>query len=175
MELILNLVVPVVFTLGLILLGFFVGARREKKHDAELLRREQEIRDRFVISELKVLPDWATSGALVTGSAVIASDYFKTFAAQLRALVGGEVRSFQSLMQRARREALLRAVDDARMRGGVGIANVRFETSTISAAGSRSGMVAVEILCFGTALVPAAAAAAAAGVRDADPAAGSLG
>ena len=47
----------------------------------------------------------AASGTLVMGEVVIASDYFKTFVASLRNIVGGEVKAYQTMLSRARREA----------------------------------------------------------------------
>ena len=45
---------------------------------------------------------------LVQGSAVISIDYFKRMLAALRNIVGGEVKSYETLVDRARREATLR-------------------------------------------------------------------
>ncbi|PIE63030.1 MAG: hypothetical protein CSA25_02230 [Desulfobacter postgatei] len=45
---------------------------------------------------------------LVTGNVVISVDYFKRIAAGLRNLFGGQVCVYESLVDRARREALLR-------------------------------------------------------------------
>ena len=66
---------------------------------------------------------------MVCGSAVISIDYFKRILAGLRNIFGGTVKSYETLIDRARREALLRMkekADDATM-----IINVRIETSTI--------------------------------------------
>jgi uncharacterized protein YbjQ (UPF0145 family) len=44
----------------------------------------------------------------VSGSVVVSVDYFKRFLAGLRTLVGGRVTSYETLLDRARREAILR-------------------------------------------------------------------
>ncbi len=153
MDVLVQLVVPLFFAGLLLLLGRLVGSARERRHEHELDVREAAMRaSGFLVSELRAVPGWAVDGTLVAGSAVIASDYFKTFAGGLRGIVGGEVRSFQTLLTRARREALMRAVEDAQARGANGLLNLRFETSDIASGASRSNMIAVEVVCYGTAV-----------------------
>jgi len=88
-------------------------------------------------------------GFLVAGSVVIATDYFKVFAAGLRGLFGGELRTYRSLMSRARREALVRMLEQAKQAGAQAVWNVRFETSTIEGKRRAGG---AEVLAYGTAL-----------------------
>jgi uncharacterized protein YbjQ (UPF0145 family) len=91
----------------------------------------------------------------VVGSVVIAEDYFKRIAAGLRGLFGGRVTVYESLMDRGRREAVLRMKDEARRRGATMIFNVRFETSSLSEdASGRSAIFSAEFIAYGTALVP---------------------
>jgi uncharacterized protein YbjQ (UPF0145 family) len=87
---------------------------------------------------------------LVHGTVVVSADYFKTFVAGLRNLFGGRLRTYETLMERARREALLRLKEQARQRGAKMIICVRFETTTIS----RGWAAAMEVLAYGTALIP---------------------
>jgi uncharacterized protein YbjQ (UPF0145 family) len=106
-----------------------------------------------VVTDLRSAGDTARSGALVAGAAVIASDWGKQFVAQFRKLVGGEIRSYQSLLSRARREARLRMLEEALALGSTEVHNVRYETSTIGAQSStNTGMAITEILCYGTAV-----------------------
>jgi uncharacterized protein YbjQ (UPF0145 family) len=97
-------------------------------------------------------PATVAGATLVTGDAVISTDYFKSFAARLRGIIGGEVRSYDSLMLRARREALLRMLEQARGIGASEVWNVRFETSNIRSATRNSVAVSVEVFAFGTAI-----------------------
>ena len=67
----------------------------------------------------------------------------------LKKIFGGELHTYSSLLDRARREALLRlkeSCSDADM-----LINLRFETSTISSGGN-SNIGSVEVLAYGTAL-----------------------
>ncbi len=125
----------------------------ERRHFLSLEARELGYRD-FVVTNLRVVPSPETvqESWLVLGEAVIASDYFKSFAARLRSLVGGEIRAYNTLMTRARREALLRMLDQARQAGSREVYNVRYETSNIRSANARNPGVSVEVFAFGTAV-----------------------
>jgi uncharacterized protein YbjQ (UPF0145 family) len=93
------------------------------------------------------------SADLVQGSIVISVDYFKRFLAGLRAIFGGRIRSYEPLLDRARREALLRMTEDAVSRGFDAVVNVRLETARLaSSRGNGKGTAGVEMLAFGTAL-----------------------
>ena len=86
---------------------------------------------------------------MVYGSAVISIDYFKRFLGGLRNIFGGELSSFETVLDRARREAILRMKE---MAGNAGIIiNTRVETSTIGTT-SKKGIGCSEVLAYGTAL-----------------------
>lgn len=137
-------------TLGLILLGFVVGRIRERQHLAALDQREAAVAS-VVVVDVKTLPGGmdAAGGALVMGEVVIAADYFKTFAASLRTIIGGEVRSYQTMLSRARREAKLRMIEQARQLGSDLVVNVRMEWSAVG-----PQLPSAEIFCYGTAVIP---------------------
>jgi uncharacterized protein YbjQ (UPF0145 family) len=86
----------------------------------------------------------------VAGSVVISYDHFKRFLAGLRMIFGGEVKSYVSLLDRGRREAVLRM--KAKCPDADLIVNLRVETSSISKGGRRRGLGAVEVFAYGTAL-----------------------
>ncbi len=136
-----------------LVLGFTVGGFVERAHFKRLDEREAALRD-MLVTDLKRLPKGqsARSCGLVTGEVVIGSDYFKTVAAKLKSLFGGELRTFQTLMTRARREALLRMMERAKQMGANGVINVRFETSNIGAMRGRKASAMVEMYAYGTAI-----------------------
>jgi uncharacterized protein YbjQ (UPF0145 family) len=146
----------VLAVLVLLGLGYGLGSWRERRHIKALTLREQQFADMSVTS-LKTVPHPESVGEalLVAGDAVIASDYFKSWAAKLRNIVGGEIRSFETLMSRARREATLRMLERAREAGATEVYNVRFETSNIRSAGRRGASASVEVFAFGTAVIRA--------------------
>ena len=93
----------------------------------------------------------AASG-LVMGNAVISADYFKPFLASLRKIFGGRLGAYESLVERARREAILRMKAEARARGAAMVFNVKLETSRVFK-GRRRSVLSVEVLAYGTAVV----------------------
>jgi uncharacterized protein YbjQ (UPF0145 family) len=159
MEALLGLLCNCALPLSLIAIGLGVGTVVERSHLASLARREAALRD-VVATTLRTPPAdrRRCHGRLVSGSAVIGSDYFKTFAASLRKLVGGEIRSFERMMVRARREALCRMLEEARAMGADLVVNVRFETSSIGGQSPRS-MPMAEVVAYGTAVLPDGAGA----------------
>ena len=87
----------------------------------------------------------AQGATLVSGGVVVSSDYFKTFVAGFRNLVGGRFRGFESLLERARREAILRMKQQAREHGSSLVIGVRIHTTRV--AGSQTP--SVEVIAFG--------------------------
>jgi uncharacterized protein YbjQ (UPF0145 family) len=87
----------------------------------------------------------------VTGHVVVSVDYFKRFVAGLRGLFGGRISSYESLLDRARREAVLRMKASAMHEGYHAIVNVRLETSCLAKSARNNKKTAgVEVLAFGT-------------------------
>jgi len=75
------------------------------------------------------------------------------FCAKFRKIFGGEFQSLGRMMERARREAALRMIEEAAKLGATAVCNVRYETSTIS--GSKPGSISgSEVIAYGTALIP---------------------
>ncbi len=143
------------FPFVLIGLGYTVGRWREQSHLKSLAIREEAL-GHIVVTDLNTVadPETASSGCLVMGEAVIATDYFKSIATQLRNLIGGEMKSMQSLVDRARREAIVRMLQQADRAGATEVHNVRLETSNIRSATSQNkAAISVEMLAFGTAIV----------------------
>ncbi len=143
--------IVIVFLLGL---GFLVGGFRERAHFKSLDRREAEYDD-IGIANLKTVndPQSVEYAGLVVADCVIATDYFKGFASAFRNILGGEMRSYQTLMERARREAVLRLLERARQMGANELWNLRLETSNImSGVQQRSPAVAVEVTASATAV-----------------------
>ncbi len=138
--------------LFLLLLGYFAGTYLERRHYISIRRREQDLLKVPVVNFRSVPPSWRVeSSGLATGSVVVSVDYFKRFLAGLRILVGGRVKSYETLLDRGRREALLRMKEQAIANGYDAVINVRLETSRLANANGQ-GTAGVEILAFGTAV-----------------------
>ncbi len=92
---------------------------------------------------------------MIVGEAVIATDYLKSFLAKLRNIFGGRVGSYQSLMVRARREALLRIVEEAKRQGYNAVCNVRMQTADVGGNSTMRRVAMVAILASATAYTAA--------------------
>src|SRR5688572_8141993 len=143
--------------LVLLALGYFIGRWKERAHYVSIRKREKEYAHILAFA-VRYPPDVVTPQEcrLVTGSVVISSDYFKQFVAGLRTLIGGRLSSYESLLDRARREAMLRMKQEAKRFGSTLVINVKVESTTVSG-GMRQGLPAMEVMTYGTALKPAAA------------------
>ena len=91
---------------------------------------------------------------MVCGNVVISIDFFKKFVSGLRNIVGGRMSSYETLIDRARREALLRMKEAAAAQGANYVFNVKMETSSISK-GHKDSIGSVEVLAYGTAIIQA--------------------
>jgi uncharacterized protein YbjQ (UPF0145 family) len=140
------------FFLILIAVGYVVGTLVEKLHYRSIHERETKFLYLPAVTMKTVTsPDQKViSAELVCGSAVISIDYFKRFLASLRNIFGGTVKSYESLIDRARREALIRMKEMAL--DATVIVNVRIETSTIGRNANKKGVGCLEAMAYGTAL-----------------------
>ncbi len=144
--------------LGIILVALILGSSfgriAEKRHYRSILRREAALNDLIIVTT-RTLPESAVppTTQMVLGNVVISVDYFKRFVAGLRMIFGGRVHTYESLLDRSRREALLRMQELAEELGANMIFNVRLETSSISK-GARGSVGSVEVLAYGTAIIP---------------------
>lgn len=144
-------------TLFLILLavGYTCGSIAERRHYASIARREaQQLHFQAMTVEPRFDRNQVQDAFLVQGSAVISIDYFKRLLAVLRNIFGGRVKAYESLVDRARREATLRLKEQALAQGADMLVNLRMETSTIGNAANRKGRVgSIEAIAYGTAVI----------------------
>jgi uncharacterized protein YbjQ (UPF0145 family) len=138
---------------ALLILGYVFGRIAETRHFESIRKRERRMRSILTFSS-RFCPPAKTPDQtlLVIGSVVISVDYFKRFLASLRNIFGGPVTSYESLLERARREAILRMKEQAKDFGSNMIVNVKLETASISQ-GISQQMGCVEVIAYGTALV----------------------
>jgi len=139
----------VIFTV-LLLLGFGFGSVIEKRHYASIRKREEAwMHLPTIMLKRPLAPENIVRTQLVSGNVVISIDFFKKFVAGLVNLFGGNVSVYETLIDRARREALLRMKEAAA--DASEIVNVRIETSSISK-NAQNGIGSVEVLAYGTAV-----------------------
>lgn len=136
---------------ALMLIGYFCGQAIEKKHYKSIHLREEAVVNLITTSSKKPVGELkqVAKTHLVQGNVVISIDYFKRFVAILYNLVGGDVRSYETLIDRGRREAVLRLKESCP--GATQIINLRIETSSIYK-GDNNQLGSVEVLAYATAI-----------------------
>lgn len=82
---------------------------------------------------------------VVTGSTIQSKNFVSDFGQGIKSIVGGELKSYTSMMEKARNQATQRMVDQAVKMGADAIIGVRYTTNSIMAQ-------AAEVLVFGTAV-----------------------
>jgi len=138
--------------LVLLTVGYGFGTYREKNHYKSIHQNEAKYKDIMVFeSRFPPTEGQPRDGQMVQGNVVISVDYFKKFVAGLRMLVGGRLTTYETLLDRSRREAVIRMKKDASEKGANRIFNVKFETSSISK-GANGGVGSIEVLVYGSAI-----------------------
>lgn len=137
----------------LLILTFGTGSIIEKKHFKKIKIREKKLMRSPIVnfgvkkwsSQKKVLKT-----EMVYGEAVISADYFKGFVANIKNFFGGRMTSFESVMDRARREAILRMRESAI--GSHIIVNARVETAMVNDPNNAQSVPQCAVIAYGTAV-----------------------
>ncbi len=129
---------------------YFIGRSIEKSHYKNIKERENGWTHIPTTTgkDLSGMPQ-IVSAELAIGSVVISVDRFKRWLSGFRKIFGGEMKSYSSVIDRGRREAILRmkeACPDADM-----FVNCRIMTSTISN-GKGKAIGCSEVLAYATAI-----------------------
>jgi uncharacterized protein YbjQ (UPF0145 family) len=136
------LVFVILFTVG-----WTFGRHAERKHLNELEVQEKRLayvridNNRFQTSE--------NFGQMVSSNVVISHDYFKYVIANIQNFFGGRLTSYESIVDRARREAVVRLKLEAEKMGATHIMGLRLSTTEL---GMQGGMI--EVFAYGTAIRP---------------------
>ena len=126
-------------------IGWLVGRHIEQKHLRELEEKEQALQhiridtNKFQTSE--------NFGQLIESNVVISHDYFKYVIAQIQNFLGGRLTTYETVVDRARREAIIRLKQKAQDQGCQQIMGLRLSTTEL---GMEGGMV--EVFAYGTAI-----------------------
>lgn len=140
-----GLILKIVITLFLFFIGWGFGRFIEQKHLKELAEKEQRLlhiridTNKFQTSEAQ--------GQLISSNVVISHDYFKYIIAQIQNFLGGNLTTYESVVERARREAIVRLKQEAEKIGAKQIMGLRLSTTEL---GMQGGMV--EVFAYGTAI-----------------------
>ncbi|AYA04086.1 YbjQ family protein [Acinetobacter sp. WCHAc010034] len=125
--------------------GWGFGRHAERKHLKEL--EAQEKRLAYIQLDSSRFKTSDHFGQLVSSNAVISHDYFKYVIANIQNFFGGRLTSYESVVERARREAVVRLKLEAEKLGAAQIMGLRLSTTEL---GMQGGMV--EVFAYGTAI-----------------------
>lgn len=130
-------------------LGFFFGKKAEADHLKSIVSREKHFAYLPINNHHKKYPrPHVKEARLAQGAVVISIDFFKKTIASIINLIGGNITTYESLVERARREAILRLQESCA--DADEIINVRIETSSITKGDDSIG--SIEVLAYGTAI-----------------------
>ncbi len=139
----------IIILVSLLVLGLIFGTMAEKKHYKSIRKREEEYLFLPINTFKRSYQNDIKEVKLVSGSVVVSIDFFKKFFAALVNFFGGNIKTYETLLDRARREAILRMKEKAL--DSKEIVNVKIETSSISK-NAQGGVGSVEVIAYGTAI-----------------------
>lgn len=141
-----GLIFQIVLFLILFTVGWGFGRHIEQKHLRELDQKEQQFAHIRIDTNRFIHP--TAPGQMISSNVVISHDYFKYVLASIRNFFGGRLVSYESVVERARREAVVRLKQEAHAMGAKQIMGVRLSTTEL---GMQGGMV--EVFAYGTAII----------------------
>ena len=126
-------------------LGWSLASYLEHRHNKQMAEREKTLTG-IHVTTAKRAGKGAESGVIIYGSVVIAHDIFRTLIIQIRKIIGGNIKAYERLMARGRREAFIRLKEEAQLRGFNKVINVRFAGSPVTG----RFLHATEVVAYGT-------------------------
>lgn len=143
-----------IFTCITLFFCFSTGTILEKQHYKRIKKREVALfKKPYINFSKEVISNSNIKVArLVTGEVVIACDRFKEFVHSLKTLFGGNVSVYESVLDRGKREALLRMREKAQMINADIIVNTKIETSMLDPIAKEGRMPRISVIAYGTAI-----------------------
>lgn len=137
------------FKIGITLILFFIGwgfgRYIERKHLTELETAEKKLS--HIRIDTNKFQTSTQQGQLISSNVVISHDYFKYIISQIQNFFGGRLTTYETVVDRARREAIVRLKQQAENVGSNHIMGLRLSTTEM---GMQGGMV--EVFAYGTAI-----------------------
>ncbi len=146
-------IADILLVLIILAITYTTGCIAEKRHYDKIKKREIALfRQPHVNFGAK---NWKTNRKikkveLVTGEVVISGDYFKNFVASLKNIFGGRLTTFESVLDRGRREAILRMREKAKYANF--IINTRIESVMLNDIYTKGSIPQCAIIAYGTAV-----------------------
>ena len=132
---------------------YFTGSTIEKNHYKKIKAREVALYKSPCMTYGKSFSKSSRikDSYLVSGAVVIGCDYFKFFLAGLKNIFGGNVSAYESVLDRGRREAILRMRESACKQRAHAVINVKIETVMLDPLGTKQNPK-VCVTAYGTAI-----------------------
>ena len=127
-------------------IGWLIATWFERRHFKSMSEREIPLQGIKVNNAKRISSCEPEGVTLLIGSVVVAHDYFRTLIIFLRRLIGGNIKPYEKLVERGRREALIRLKEEAELRGIDKVINIRFTTSSVTG----RFLHAIEMVAYGT-------------------------
>ena len=137
----------------ILLVTYITGTVIEKNHYKKIKQREIALIKKPIVSY--GIKEWDSKHKikkveLVTGEVVVGVGFFKSFVAELKKFFGGRLNSIESVMDRGRREAILRMREKAL--GANFIINARVDTVMLNDLSGKNSSPQCAIIASGTAI-----------------------
>lgn len=127
-------------------LGWLAATWFERRHFKSMSEREILLQGISVNTAKRISSCEPEGVTLLIGSVVVAHDYFRTLIIFFRRVIGGNIQPYERLVERGRREALIRLKEEADLRGIDRVINVRFTTNSVAG----RFLHAIEMVAYGT-------------------------
>ena len=130
-------------------IGWVIAWAWERRGLKKLAEREAFYSDVNVESSERRLEGEGFESAqsdIIEGSMVLSHDYFRGFTIFLARIFGGQIRHYDRLFDRCRREAIVRLKENAAGQGMSRIVNLKIVPTAIK----RNGPATVEVVVYGT-------------------------
>ena len=141
-----GLIFKLAITLILFAIGWAFGRTIEHKHLKELEEKEKALA--YIRIDTHKFQTTVQQGQLISSNVVLSHDYFKYIIAQIQNVFGGRLTTYETVVDRARREAVVRLKLEAEKMGANQIMGLRLSTTEM---GMEGGMV--EVFAYGTAIM----------------------
>ena len=140
-----GLIFKIAITLILLCIGWAFGRHIERKHLRELEQNEKLLAHIRIDTNKFQTSEYMSE--VISSNVVISHDYFKYIIANIQNFFGGRLTTYESVVDRARREAIVRLKREADKVGSTHIMGLRLSTTEM---GMQGGMV--EVFAYGTAI-----------------------
>ena len=130
------------------LVGWFVAWWLERMNLRALAIREEELKHVDVeASHISVpIATKAVTANILTGSIVLSHDMFRSLTIFITRVFGGNIKHYERLLVRGRREAIVRLKEDAIGKGFKRVVNLKIVTTRVKTKGPST----IEVLAYGT-------------------------